>query len=94
MARAVSAGHDFEPDEGGSCGGMGLTEYAVESRQKAVGVALAITSGAYQTSLLTYLIQRDMFPSVMKVWVLAPLRDWESCLTSAATVDTRSRNDS
>lgn len=37
-------------------------------RQKAVEVALAITSGAYQTSLLTYLIQRDMFPSVMKVW--------------------------
>lgn len=38
-----------------------------ELRQKAVQVALAITSGAYQTSLLTYLIQRDMFPSVMKV---------------------------
>lgn len=36
-------------------------------RQKAVEVALAITSGAYQTSLLTYFIQRDMFPSVMKV---------------------------
>lgn len=40
---------------------------AVELRQKAVEVALAVTSGAYQTSLLTYLIQRDMFPSVMKV---------------------------
>lgn len=39
----------------------------MEIRQKAVQVALAITSGAYQTSLLTYLIQRDMFPSVMKV---------------------------
>lgn len=38
-------------------------------RQKAVGVALAITSGAYQTSLLTYLIQRDMFPAVMKVCI-------------------------
>lgn len=39
----------------------------VELRQKAVEVALAVTSGAYQTSLLTYLIQRDMFPSVMKL---------------------------
>lgn len=29
-----------------------------------------MTSGAYQTSLLTYLIQRDMFPSVMKVSLL------------------------
>lgn len=44
------------------------TNPAVELRQKAVEVALAVTSGAYQTSLLTYLIQRDMFPSVMKVW--------------------------
>ncbi|KAI3395773.1 hypothetical protein diail_904 [Diaporthe ilicicola] len=39
----------------------------MELRQKAVEVALAVTSGAYQTSLLTYLIQRDMFPSVMKL---------------------------
>lgn len=47
---------------------------AVEIRQKAVEVALAVTSGAYQTSLLTYLIQRDMFPSVMKVCrVVKPL---------------------
>jgi hypothetical protein len=35
-------------------------------RQKAVQVALAVTSGAYQTSLLTYFIQRDLFPAVMK----------------------------
>lgn len=46
----------------------------MEIRQKAVEVALAVTSGAYQTSLLTYLIQRDMFPSVMKVCrVVKPL---------------------
>jgi hypothetical protein len=43
---------------------------AVELRQKAVEVALAVTSGAYQTSLLTYLIQRDMFPSLTKVRLL------------------------
>lgn len=46
------------------------TSSAVELRQKAVEVAIAVTSGAYQTSLLTYLIQRDMFPSLMKVQLL------------------------
>jgi hypothetical protein len=40
---------------------------AVALRAKAIDVLLAITAGAYQTSLLTYLIQRDLFPSVMKV---------------------------
>ncbi|KAK0614397.1 hypothetical protein B0T14DRAFT_606696 [Immersiella caudata] len=38
----------------------------LDLRQKAVEVALAVTSGAYQTTLLTYFIQRDLFPSVMK----------------------------
>jgi hypothetical protein len=38
----------------------------VDTRHKAVEVLLAITSGAYQTTLLTYMIQRDLFPSVMK----------------------------
>ena len=44
---------------------------AVELREKAVEVALAVTSGAYQTSLLTYFIQRDLFPAVMKVRALS-----------------------
>ncbi|KAK0634441.1 hypothetical protein B0T17DRAFT_6613 [Bombardia bombarda] len=39
---------------------------SLELRQKAVEVALAVASGAYQTSLLTYFIQRDLFPSIMK----------------------------
>ncbi|KAJ0323898.1 hypothetical protein COL5a_008012 [Colletotrichum fioriniae] len=39
---------------------------SLELRQKAVEVVLAVTAGAYQTSLLTYFIQRDLFPSVMK----------------------------
>lgn len=39
----------------------------VELRHKAIGVLLAITAGAYQTTLLTYMIQRDLFPAVMKV---------------------------
>ncbi|TDZ24839.1 UPF0588 membrane protein [Colletotrichum orbiculare MAFF 240422] len=39
---------------------------SLELRQKAVEVVLAVTAGAYQTSLLTYFIQRDLFPAVMK----------------------------
>nr|XP_036587969.1 uncharacterized protein CTRU02_01981 [Colletotrichum truncatum]KAF6799110.1 hypothetical protein CTRU02_01981 [Colletotrichum truncatum] len=42
------------------------TGKSLELRQKAVDVVLAVTAGAYQTSLLTYLIQRDLFPAVMK----------------------------
>ncbi|KAI0799535.1 hypothetical protein GGR55DRAFT_683882 [Xylaria sp. FL0064] len=38
----------------------------LEIRQRAVEVILSITSGAYQTSLLTYFIQRDLFPAIMK----------------------------
>jgi hypothetical protein len=38
----------------------------VDVRYKAVEVLLAVTAGAYQTTLLTYLIQRDLFPAVMK----------------------------
>ncbi|KAI1084332.1 DUF1741-domain-containing protein [Whalleya microplaca] len=38
----------------------------LEVRQRAVEVVLSITSGAYQTSLLTYFIQRDLFPAIMK----------------------------
>lgn len=44
-----------------------LTIGAVNLRHKAVEVLLAVTAGAYQTTLLTYLVQRDLFPSVMKV---------------------------
>lgn len=40
---------------------------SVELRHKAVEVLLAFTAGAWQTTLLTYLIQRDLFPSIMKV---------------------------
>ena len=36
-------------------------------RQKAIQVALALTSGAYQTTLLTYFLQQDMFMGIMKV---------------------------
>ncbi|KAK2603964.1 hypothetical protein QQS21_003899 [Conoideocrella luteorostrata] len=35
-------------------------------RYKAIKLLLAVTAGAYQTTLLTYMIQRDLFPAVMK----------------------------
>ncbi|KAI1341704.1 DUF1741-domain-containing protein [Xylariaceae sp. FL0016] len=38
----------------------------LEVRQRAVEVVLSIASGAYQTSLLTYFIQKDLFPAIMK----------------------------
>jgi len=44
-----------------------LTGRTVSLRSKSVEVALAVTSGAYQTTLLTYFIQRDLFPAIMKV---------------------------
>lgn len=48
-------------------GAKELTITLVHKRHKAIGVLLAITAGAYQTTLLTYMIQRDLFPSVIKV---------------------------
>ncbi|KAI9839570.1 MAG: hypothetical protein M1819_002196 [Sarea resinae] len=38
----------------------------LELRQKAVEVALSVTSGAYQTGLISYFTHRDLFPSLMK----------------------------
>ena len=40
---------------------------AVEIREKAVEVTLSLTSGAYQTSLVSYFTHRDLFPALMKV---------------------------
>ncbi|GAB7342333.1 hypothetical protein MBLNU457_g0559t1 [Dothideomycetes sp. NU457] len=39
----------------------------VEVRQKAVQVAISLCAGAFQTSLLTYFTQRDLFPGLMKL---------------------------
>ncbi|KAI4227218.1 MAG: hypothetical protein L6R36_002595 [Xanthoria steineri] len=38
---------------------------SAEIRQKAVEVAIALTAGAYQTSLVSYFTHRDLFPSLM-----------------------------
>lgn len=41
----------------------------VEIRGKAIDVALSLTSGAYQTSLVSYFAHRDLFPALIKVCV-------------------------
>lgn len=48
-------------------GNRGGCTYTADLQQRAVEVALAVTSGAYQTSLLTYFIQRDLFPAIISV---------------------------
>lgn len=44
-----------------------LITNAVEIREKATEVALSLVAGAYQTSLVSYLTHRDLFPALMKV---------------------------
>ncbi|KAL3960433.1 hypothetical protein ACCO45_005550, partial [Purpureocillium lilacinum] len=53
----------------GTLDGIIRNEKDLDLRHRAVEVILAVTAGAYQTTLLTYMIQRDLFPSVMKVFV-------------------------
>jgi hypothetical protein len=39
---------------------------SVEFRNKAVGAAIAMVAGAFQTSLVSYFMHRDLFPALMK----------------------------
>lgn len=41
--------------------------YVAEISQKAIEVAITLTAGAYQTSLVSYFTHRDLFPCLMKV---------------------------
>ncbi|KAK0736546.1 hypothetical protein B0T21DRAFT_367166 [Apiosordaria backusii] len=50
--------------------------YTADLQRRAVEAALAVASGAYQTSLLTYFIQRDLFPAII------------SCIQSQASLET------
>ncbi|CAG9944150.1 unnamed protein product [Clonostachys rosea f. rosea IK726] len=50
----------------GALDGLIRNGQTLEVRHKAVEVLLATTAGAYQTTLLTYMIQRDLFPSIIK----------------------------
>ena len=47
--------------------GVRLIILIVEVRDKAVEVTLSLTSGAYQTSLVSYFTHRDLFPALIKV---------------------------
>ena len=38
-------------------------------RRKAVQTTVAVVSGGYQTALVSYFINRDFFPALMKVCV-------------------------
>lgn len=42
------------------------TGRSAEIRSKAIDVALSLTSGAYQTSLVSYFAHRDLFPALIK----------------------------
>ena len=42
------------------------TGRSIDIRQKATDTALALTAGAYQTSLVSYFSYRDLFPASMK----------------------------
>lgn len=44
-----------------------IDSFAGPIRRKAVEVAIALTAGAYQTSLVSYFTHRDLFPCLMKV---------------------------
>lgn len=47
----------------------------MDLRGKAVKAGLSVASGAYKTSLLSYFMHRDLFPSIMKVRSLHLKRD-------------------
>ncbi len=53
--------------EEGRVGNRAGCTYTADLQQRAVEVALAVAAGAYQTSLLTYFIQRDLFPAIINV---------------------------
>ncbi len=50
---------------------LDLTRMAVTVRQKAIQAVLSLTSGAYQTGLMSYFTHRDLFPSLMKVSLIS-----------------------
>ena len=47
-----------------------IDSFLVDIRQKAIEVAIALTAGAYQTSLVSYFTHRDLFPCLMKVCIV------------------------
>jgi hypothetical protein len=60
-------GHVGQEEQQRVVGNRAGCAYTADLQQRAVEVALAVASGAYQTSLLTYFIQRDLFPAIINV---------------------------
>ena len=88
---------------GASCHAMTnkqSTDYvSTEIRRKAVTVAIALTAGAYQTSLVSYFTHRDLFPALIKVRFLYPmsgLRDIFApyCISGVSTLNHSMSNSS
>lgn len=50
---------------------MHINLVQVDFRMKAIKTAIAMISGAYKTSLVSYFTHRDLFPSLMKVCLSA-----------------------
>jgi hypothetical protein len=46
----------------------------LEFRHRAVTTAMSMVAGAYQTSLVSYFMHRDLFPALMKVRVYQKCR--------------------
>lgn len=51
-------------------GSIKLIFQIVDVRLKAIQVVLSLTAGAYQTSLISYFTHRDLFPALVKVFLL------------------------
>lgn len=43
------------------------TKWTVATRRAAINTALSMTSGAYQTGIVSYFTHKDLFPALMKV---------------------------
>ena len=43
------------------------TKWKVATRRAAINTALSMTSGAYQTGIVSYFTHKDLFPALMKV---------------------------
>jgi len=58
-----------------------------------VQVAVSLTSGAFQTGLLTYFTQRDLFSALMKVSAYNDMTGWFFVLTAQLIYDAQNPTD-
>ena len=58
----------------------------MELRQKAVRTTIAVVAGGYQTALVSYFINRDFFPALMKVSMFDRLSIYRRSANSAQLI--------